>query len=84
MSQSVSDWIEVRMTTIGTRVRDMREAKGWTPAELARAADLPENELLDIEDGTWRFVDHGTLAKIARALGCGVASLAQRRRVSGG
>ena len=66
------------MTTIGTRVRNIREAKGWTPAELAHAADLQESELLDLEDGTWRHVDHGTLGKIARALGCGVAALWRR------
>ncbi len=62
-------------TTIGTRVREIREARDWSVQQLANAADLTFQELNNLEDGTWRYIDHATLGKLGRALECGVGVL---------
>jgi transcriptional regulator with XRE-family HTH domain len=35
----------------GTRVRDLRKARGWTQEELAEASDLHENYVSRLETG---------------------------------
>ncbi len=56
--------------TIGRRVREERENRGLTQAELASLAGILPTDLTSLEEGTWRPVDHGTVARLARALKC--------------
>lgn len=54
--------------TITLRVRELREARGWSQAELARRAGIRPSTLSAIENGQTKGVDFDTLEKLARAL----------------
>ncbi len=46
----------------GPLVRELREEKGWTQAELAQRASVSRSFLVDLETGkptveTWKFMD---------------------------
>ena len=58
------------MTPIQLRVRELREARGWSQAELARRADVRAATLSNIETGQTKGIDFETLEKLAKALGC--------------
>ena len=60
--------------TIGKRIAELREERGWTARQLARKSDLADVTVLSIEDGSGNPT-MATLAKIAEALGCKVADL---------
>jgi transcriptional regulator with XRE-family HTH domain len=59
---------------IGREIRRLREAKGWSQAKLAAAADMGVSGISQIETGA-RNPSAVTLSKIAEALGVGVADL---------
>lgn len=53
---------------LGSNIRALRTARGWTQADLAEHADLSTNFIAQIErQETWPYPD--TITKIARALG---------------
>lgn len=56
------------MTPITFRVRELREARGWTQRELARLANVRPNTVLDIEYGRTTRIDLEVLGRLARAL----------------
>lgn len=56
------------MTPITLRVRELRQAKGWSLRELARRADVQPMTLSAIENGQTKGVDFLTLEKLARVL----------------
>ena len=56
------------MDTIGTRVREARQKRGMSRADLARAAGLSGGAVSRIESGE-RSPGAETLARLARALG---------------
>lgn len=56
------------MTPITLRVRELREARGWSQAELARQAGIRPSTLSAIENGQTNGVDFKTLEKLAGAL----------------
>ena len=58
---------------IGERLRRRREARGWSPRQLALESDVSHQTIRNIEAG----LDHRTssLAKLARALDCTVGDL---------
>ena len=58
------------MTPIQLRVRELREARGWSQAELARRADVRPATLSNIETEQTKGIDFETLEKLAAALGC--------------
>ena len=58
------------MTPIQLRVRELREARGWSQAELARRADVRPATLSNIETRQTKGIDFETLEKLAKALGC--------------
>jgi SOS-response transcriptional repressor LexA len=60
-----------RMTTIGSRVKEAREAKGLTQAELAAIVKPPmaQQSIGDIESGKTKNPRPDTIQKIAEALG---------------
>jgi HTH-type transcriptional regulator/antitoxin HipB len=59
--------------TLRDRVRDLREAKGWTQAQLAARAKVERSTIQNIESG--RVQRPNTLAHVAEALGVKVAEL---------
>jgi len=52
----------------GQRIRDFRESRGWSTNDLARACNMRESFLLDIEDGNIVKIHPRTYQKIADAL----------------
>jgi transcriptional regulator with XRE-family HTH domain len=50
------------------RVRELREAKGWTQAELAREAKVRPSTLVEIEKGRTSRIDLAVLERLADAL----------------
>jgi putative molybdopterin biosynthesis protein len=64
------------------RLRTVRESRGWTQAELARACGLSRQALSAIESG--RYVPNTAVAlRLAQALGCAVEDLFAPRRGAG-
>ena len=56
------------MTELGNRLRDAREAKGWTQAQLAEAIQVSRKTVNTVENGV--FTPSTTIAlKMAAALG---------------
>jgi transcriptional regulator with XRE-family HTH domain len=58
------------MTPLSVRLRELREVKGWSQAELARRADVAQSMISRLEAGRLQSVHLPTLEKLARALGC--------------
>lgn len=63
------------MTPVRLRVRELREAKGLTGAELARRAKVRPSTLSDIENNRNKGVYFDVLDRIATALGVDAAML---------
>ena len=59
---------------VGREIRRLREAKGWSQAKLAADAGMGVSGVSQIETGA-RNPSAVTLAKLAKALGVGVAEL---------
>lgn len=55
-------------TLFGTRVKQAREARGLTQAELAKGAGLTSIQISHIETGTKPSASAATLVKLANAL----------------
>lgn len=59
---------------LGNRLREAREAKGWTQAELAERIGVSRKTVNTVENGV--FVPSTVVAlKLAAALGCPVEEL---------
>jgi putative transcriptional regulator len=56
------------VTPITLRIRELREARGWSLRELARRVEVRPNTLSAIENGLTTGIDFVTLEKLARAL----------------
>jgi transcriptional regulator with XRE-family HTH domain len=50
------------------RIRELREAKGWSLRELARRARVRPSTLSAIETGQTSGIDFATLERLARTL----------------
>lgn len=57
------------MKELALQVTKARMAKGWTPSDLAREADMAKITVQAIEDGDYSAFDIGDLVKVAKALG---------------
>lgn len=57
------------MTPVTLRVRELREAKGWSQSELARRAEVRQATLSAIENGQTASVAFDVLDRLAAALG---------------
>ncbi len=58
------------MTPLGLRIQELREVKGWSQAELARRAGVPQPTISRLEAGQSESVNLPNLEKLATALGC--------------
>lgn len=58
--------------TLGQRVKQRREAKGWNKEELARRAGFHASLLTRIESGQVPDPGARVLKGLARALGCSI------------
>lgn len=56
------------MNELGTRIRELRKAAGWTLRDLAERADIAHSTLTKIETGKIENPTMDTLQGIARAL----------------
>ena len=56
------------MTTVGTRVRELRERRGWSRGELSRRADLTSDYIYRLESGRQTQPTTRTIIKLAGAL----------------
>ena len=65
----------IGMTPVRLRVRELREAKGLTGAELARKAKVRPSTLSAIENDQTSAIDFNVLDRIATALGVDAAML---------
>ena len=63
--------------TIGTRVRDLRQARRWTLDQLAAAAGVSRRMVVNVEQGAAN-PSVGTLLRISDALGVGLPALVEQ------
>jgi transcriptional regulator with XRE-family HTH domain len=63
------------MATVGERIRQVREAKGWTQEKLAADARISKGFLSDVENHG-KNISLDVLLRVANALGASVAYLA--------
>jgi transcriptional regulator with XRE-family HTH domain len=62
------------------RVQELREAKGWNQAELARRAKVRPSTLVDMEKGRTNRIDLDVLERLADALDVDPGFLITRKR----
>ena len=58
------------VTPIMVRIEELRTARNWSQAELARRAGVPQATISRIEARKTGGISFNTLAKLAKALGC--------------
>ena len=67
------------MTPIRLRVRELRDARGWSQAQLAEIAGVRQATISEIESGASTAVHFATLERVADALGVDAAVLIDHR-----
>ena len=58
------------VTPIMVRIEELRTARNWSQAELARRAAVPQATVSRIEARKTAGISFDTLEKLAKALGC--------------
>lgn len=58
------------MAAIEVRIKELRELKGWSQAELARQSGVAQSTVSRIEADDTSGISLGVVEKLARALGC--------------
>lgn len=56
------------VVTLGAAIRDARKSRGWTQQQLAEAANVSRQFVLDIERGARLRAELGRVLRILRAL----------------
>ena len=69
---------------ITLRVKELREAKGWSQAELADKAGIRRATVSAIESNQTTGVDFETLERMAQALGCDPGYLIVKKGMKSG
>jgi transcriptional regulator with XRE-family HTH domain len=59
---------------VGSRIRQLRTARGWRQIDLAESADISENYVSDLETGK-KEICIRTLQAVAKAFGISVSEL---------
>lgn len=70
------------MTPLRLRVRELRQAKGWSQEELANRAGATQGQISNLETGKTQRWDLPVLDRIAKALGVHTADLIERPKAS--
>lgn len=60
---------------MGYRIKELREAHGWTQAQLAAASNVSRASISELENNDMKTTTTKTLYKIASALGTTVDAL---------
>ena len=68
------------MTPISVRIRELREVKGWSQAELGRRSGVSQSIISRLERGTVESVHLASLEKLADTLGCDPGYLIAKKR----
>lgn len=63
------------MTPVTLRIQELREAKGWSQAQLARESGVPQPTISRLEAGKSRALNLDHLEQLAKALGVNAAVL---------
>ncbi len=58
------------MTPLTVRIKELREVKGWSQAELSRRSGVAQGMISRMENGQVESVHLPALEKLAKALGC--------------
>ena len=66
----------MKVTRLGSKIKQLREAKNWSQSDLTRAAGLTHGLVSRLEDGVGN-PGLKTLAAIGKALGVSVSELTQ-------
>jgi transcriptional regulator with XRE-family HTH domain len=66
------------MSPLQFRIRDLRQAKGWSQARLAHEANTRQATISGLETGATRRIELDVLDRIARALGVTAEGLVER------
>ena len=69
----------MKLSPIYIRLRETRDARGWTQAELSERAGVTRATVSRIETGKVSALDLGVLEKLADALEVHPATLIERR-----
>ncbi len=67
------------MTPISIKVKELREQRGWTQAELAKRSGVSPVALNRLEKGRTKGVTFDTLQRLARALDVHPAVLIEQK-----
>jgi transcriptional regulator with XRE-family HTH domain len=68
------------MTAIYLRIEELRNAKGWSQAELARRSGVPQPTISRLEARKSNSIDLVNLERLADALGVNAAVLIEHER----
>lgn len=68
------------MNPISVRVKELREQRGWTQAELCRRSGVRQATLSAIENDRTKGIDFDTLERLATALEVHPAALIEKKR----
>ena len=68
------------MTPLELKLREYREKKGLSQAQLAKLAKVRQAAISDIETGKRRSVDLDALDRIAKVLGVNASTLLAEKR----
>lgn len=66
------------MTPIHVRLRELREAKGWTQQQLADRAEVRQATISELESGVKKRLGLDVLDRLCVALGCEPGELLER------
>lgn len=61
------------------KLREMREAKGWTQKALADKTGVQQSVISDIENGIVKYPRMDSLVALSRAFGCTIEDMISYR-----
>jgi len=67
------------MSPLALRFQDLREAQGWSQADLALRSGVDQGVIARLESGDIRMINFPNLEKLATAFGCELGHLIVRR-----
>ena len=68
------------MTPIAIRIKELREQRGWSQADLCRISGTRQATISAIENGHTKGIDFDTLERLAKALEVHPAALIEKKR----